>query len=63
MANTADLPYVPLVPYNGTGATGGDALVDDLNIWYQVSHLPPPTTSPLGTQALTTPLPCSSPAT
>ena len=57
MANTADLPYVPLVPYNGTGATGGDALVDDLNIWYQVSHLPPPTTSPLGTQALTTPPP------
>ena len=40
MDNTADLPYVPLVPYNGTGATGGDALVADLNIWYQV-RLPP----------------------
>lgn len=37
MADVDGLPYVPLVPYNGTGATGGDALVDDLNIWYQVS--------------------------
>lgn len=24
-----------LVPYNGTGPTGGDSLTEDLNIWYQ----------------------------
>ncbi|KAK3392994.1 ammonium transporter [Podospora didyma] len=29
------LDFITLVPYNGTGATGGDPLVDDLNIWYQ----------------------------
>ncbi|KAL2132304.1 hypothetical protein VTI74DRAFT_3967 [Chaetomium olivicolor] len=34
-ADPNGLPYVPLVPYNGTGAMGGDPLVDDLNIWYQ----------------------------
>lgn len=33
--STKDLPYVPLVPYNGTGDTGGDSLVDNLNVWYQ----------------------------
>ncbi|SPQ18649.1 f975adc2-1604-45a0-93af-ecd81ba6b228 [Thermothielavioides terrestris] len=33
--NLNDLPYVPLVPYNGTGATGGDSLLVNLNIWYQ----------------------------
>ncbi len=30
------LDYVVLVPFNGTGATGGDPLVDNFNIWYQV---------------------------
>ncbi|KAK4132263.1 ammonium transporter [Trichocladium antarcticum] len=29
------LPYIPLAPYNGKGATGGDPLTDDLNVWYQ----------------------------
>lgn len=32
-----DLDYIVQVPYNGTGATGGDALTDNLNIWYEVS--------------------------
>ncbi len=39
-----DLNYTVLVPYNGTGPTGGNSLTDNLNIWYQVSagavHLP-----------------------
>lgn len=30
------LNYIPLVPYNGTGATGGDSLTEDFNIWYEV---------------------------
>ena len=30
------LDYVVKVPYNGTGATGGDSLTEDLNIWYEV---------------------------
>jgi Amt family ammonium transporter len=30
------LDYIPLVPYNGTGATGGDSNTQDLNIWYEV---------------------------
>jgi Amt family ammonium transporter len=29
------LPYVPLAPYNGTGAAGGDSLTTNLNMWYQ----------------------------
>ena len=33
--NLENLPYVPLVPYNGTTATGGDSLTQDLNIYYQ----------------------------
>jgi len=38
MADTkpADNNFIVLVPYNGTGATGGNPLVDNLNIWYQV---------------------------
>jgi len=38
MADTkpTDNHFIVLVPYNGTGATGGNPLVDDLNIWYQV---------------------------
>ena len=34
------LDYVVKVPYNGTGATGGDSLTEDLNIWYEVSLSP-----------------------
>ncbi len=29
------MDYVPLVPYNGTIATGGDSLTQDLNVYYQ----------------------------
>ncbi|KAI1455671.1 ammonium transporter [Annulohypoxylon moriforme] len=29
------LSYIIKVPYNGTGATGGDSLTEDLNIWYE----------------------------
>jgi len=29
--------FVPLVPYNGTSPTGGDSLMVDLNVYYQVS--------------------------
>ena len=32
------LDYIVKVPYNGTGATGGDSLTEDLNIWYEVSQ-------------------------
>jgi hypothetical protein len=33
------LDYVLKVPYNGTGATGGDPITENLNIWYEVrSH-------------------------
>jgi Amt family ammonium transporter len=35
------LPYVPLVPFNGTGAAGGDSLTTNLNMWYQVRSLTP----------------------
>jgi Amt family ammonium transporter len=34
------LPYVPLAPYNGTGAAGGDSLTTNLNMWYQVHSCP-----------------------
>jgi Amt family ammonium transporter len=30
------LDYVVKAPYNGSGATGGDSLTQDLNIWYEV---------------------------
>ncbi|KAI0842134.1 ammonium transporter [Hypoxylon sp. FL0890] len=29
------LNYIIKIPYNGTGATGGDSLTEDLNIWYE----------------------------
>ncbi|KAK8095488.1 ammonium transporter [Apiospora kogelbergensis] len=29
------LNYIVKVPYNGTGAQGGDSLTEDLNIWYE----------------------------
>ncbi len=44
MDSNDGLPYVPLVPYNGTGPAGGDPMVNDLNVWYQV--LPSGPTSP-----------------
>lgn len=40
-ANTEGLPYVPLVPFNGTEAKGGDSLSVDMNLWYQVSSPSP----------------------
>ena len=30
------LNYSVLIPYNGTIATGGDSLVDNLNVFYEV---------------------------
>lgn len=30
-----DLPYVPYEPYNGTTATGGDSLTQNLNVFYE----------------------------
>lgn len=32
----SDGDYVPLVPYNGTIATGGDSLTENLNVFYDV---------------------------
>lgn len=37
LADLAALNYTILVPYNGTIATGGDSLTDNLNIFYTVS--------------------------
>ncbi|GKT40074.1 ammonium transporter 1 [Colletotrichum spaethianum] len=34
-----DLNYVRLVPYNGSGPTGGDSLTEDLNIWYETGDI------------------------
>ena len=28
--------YVVKTPYNGTGDDGGDPMVDNMNIWYEV---------------------------
>jgi hypothetical protein len=37
-ATGSALPYVPLVLYNNTPSeTGGDSLVEDLNVFYDVS--------------------------
>ena len=33
----SSLNYTPLVPYNGSIATGGDSMGNDLNVFYQVS--------------------------
>lgn len=33
--NLGALPYIPYVAYNGTTATGGDSLNDNLNLFYQ----------------------------
>ncbi|KZF26278.1 ammonium transporter-like protein [Xylona heveae TC161] len=35
----SDLNYVPLYPYNGTKATGGDSLTQDLNIYYESGNI------------------------
>ena len=32
------LNYTVLVPYNGSIATGGDSLADNLNVFYEVSN-------------------------
>ena len=32
-----NLPYTPLVTYNGTTNTGGDSVKQDLNVFYNVS--------------------------
>ena len=37
-ADLADLNYTVHVPYNGTIATGGDSLTQDLNVFYEVCH-------------------------
>lgn len=34
-SNTGD--YVPLVPYNNTDPNGGDSLIQNLNVYYEVS--------------------------
>lgn len=31
-----DQNYIVKVPYNGSGPTGGNALRENLNIWYEV---------------------------
>lgn len=35
MASDETLPYIPLIEYNGTTATGGDSLDQNLNVFYQ----------------------------
>ncbi|OKL60033.1 Ammonium transporter 1 [Talaromyces atroroseus] len=37
MSDSGD--YVPLVPYNGTAATGGDSLTVDLNVFYDAGDI------------------------
>ncbi|KAK1710074.1 ammonium transporter [Colletotrichum lupini] len=34
-----NLDYVHLIPYNGSGPTGGDSLTEDLNIWYETGDI------------------------
>lgn len=36
-SNSSTSSYVPLVPYNGTNAFGGDSTNDNLNIYYEVN--------------------------
>ncbi|SPN96930.1 probable ammonium transporter MEPa [Cephalotrichum gorgonifer] len=55
------LDYVVKVPYNGTGATGGNPLTENLNIWYEarkssltsLEFLPPPMEESMDRQATT----------
>ena len=35
-ADLSQLNYTVLIPYNGTIATGGNSLVDNLNMYYEV---------------------------
>jgi len=35
-AQAGENNFVTLVPFNGTDGPGGNPLVDDMNIWYQV---------------------------
>lgn len=35
----SNLPYIPLEPFTGTDPAGGDALVEDLNVWYQAGDI------------------------
>lgn len=37
--DSASLPYIPYVPYNGTAPTGGDSLSQNLNIYYQTGDI------------------------
>ena len=53
--DTNELPYIPLAPYNGTGTTGGDSLIDNFNIWYQVSWQMPSSCSDLDEQEVLMP--------
>jgi Amt family ammonium transporter len=36
---TGNLDYVPLIPYNGTVATGGDSMTQDLNVFYNAGDI------------------------
>jgi Amt family ammonium transporter len=39
-SNQGSLPYVPLVEYNGTSdSTGGDSLLQDLNVFYNAGDI------------------------
>lgn len=39
MSNGAtNLPYVPLVEYNGTISTGGNSLTEDLNVFVSIAY-------------------------
>ncbi|KAK4174230.1 ammonium transporter AmtB-like domain-containing protein [Triangularia setosa] len=37
--DVSNLPYVPLEPFTGTDPAGGDALLEDLNVWYQAGDI------------------------
>ncbi|KAF1826456.1 ammonium transporter 1 [Dissoconium aciculare CBS 342.82] len=39
MDSPNSLPYVPLIPYNGTIATGGNSLTENLNVYYQAGDI------------------------
>jgi hypothetical protein len=40
-ANVEENNYVVLVPFNGTDGPGGNPLVENVNIWYQVGSVRP----------------------
>jgi Amt family ammonium transporter len=39
MDSPNSLPYIPLIPYNGTIATGGNSLTENLNVYYQAGDI------------------------